>query len=59
MKFTMRDLLFFILWGGISVIIFKIINPSNFIGELILMFLIGGSGSVVGGYFKDRKIKKE
>lgn len=58
MRFTIGDLLLFLLWGALCTIIFNIINPSNYIGELILVFLLGGLGATMGGYFRNRKKKR-
>ncbi|MGG6361720.1 hypothetical protein ACQ5SI_21170 [Peribacillus frigoritolerans] len=58
MKFTIGDLLLFLLWGALCTIIFIIINPSNYIGELILVFLLAGLGATIGVYFRNRKKKR-
>ncbi|MBT2667346.1 hypothetical protein J7J00_17860 [Bacillus sp. ISL-4] len=58
MKFTIGDLLLFLLWGALCTIIFNIINPSNYIGELILVVLLAGLGATIGGYFRNRKKKR-
>ncbi|MFS0762221.1 hypothetical protein [Peribacillus phoenicis] len=58
MKFKIGDLLLFLLWGALCTIIFNIINPSNYIGELILIFLLGGLGVTMGGYFRNKRKKR-
>ncbi|MFJ7513310.1 hypothetical protein ACIQW7_28460 [Peribacillus simplex] len=55
MKFTIGDLLLFLLWGALCTIIFNIINPSNYIGELILVFLLTGLGATMGGSLEIEK----
>ncbi|WP_057915334.1 hypothetical protein [Peribacillus muralis] len=58
MKFTIGDLLLFLLWGALCTIIFKLIKPSNYIGELILVVLLAGLGATMGGYLRNRKKKR-
>ena len=58
MKFQIGDLLLFLLWGALCTIIFNIINASNYIGELILIFLLGGLGVTMGGYSRNKRKKR-
>ncbi|MGE7879743.1 hypothetical protein [Peribacillus muralis] len=53
MNFTREDLLLFILWGALCTVIFNIISPSNYIGELILVFSLAGLGATIKGYFRN------
>ncbi|MFJ7755844.1 hypothetical protein ACQKGI_21640 [Peribacillus muralis] len=53
MKFTKEDLLLFLLWGALCTVIFNIISPYNYIGELLLVFSLAGLGVTIKGYFRN------
>jgi len=52
MGLTSKGLLLFILWGGVSALIFQLVSPSNLIIQFVLIFFIGAIGAYLGSYLR-------
>jgi hypothetical protein len=57
MGITPKGLLLFILWGGVSALIFQLISPSNLIIQFVLIFFIGAIGAYLGSYLRGSRKK--
>jgi len=57
MRITAKSLLLFILWGGLSVLIFQLVSPSSLLVQCILIFFIGAIGAYLGNYLRSPREK--
>ncbi|MDD9795702.1 hypothetical protein [Priestia megaterium] len=53
-----KSLLLFILWGGLSALIFQLVSPSNLLVQCILIFFIGATGAYLGNYLRSPRKNK-
>ncbi|GAB1780081.1 hypothetical protein PMEGAS67_55580 [Priestia megaterium] len=52
MRIIVKSLLLFILWGGLSALIFQLVSPSSLLVQCILIFLMGAIGAYLGNYLR-------
>lgn len=57
MGITAKNLLLFILWGGLGAFIFQLISPSSLLVQCILIFFIGSIGAYLGNYLRSLRKK--
>jgi hypothetical protein len=57
MGVTAKNLLLFILWGGLSALIFQLVSPSSLLVQCILIFFIGSIGAYLGNYLRSARKK--
>ncbi|BFI99021.1 hypothetical protein [Priestia megaterium] len=57
MGITAKSLLLFILWGGLSALIFQLVSPSSLLVQCILIFFIGSMGAYLGNYLRSTRKK--
>lgn len=57
MGITAKSLLLFILWGGLSALIFQLVSPSSLLVQGILIFFIGSIGAYLGNYLRSARKK--
>ncbi len=57
MGVTAKNLLLFILWGGVSALIFQLVSPSILLVQCILIFFIGSIGEYLGNYLRSTREK--
>lgn len=58
MRIKVKSLLLFIVWGGLSALIFKLVSPSNHLVQFILIFFIGATGAYLGNYLRSPRKNK-
>lgn len=57
MRITVKCLVLFILWGGLSALIFQLVSPSSLLVQCILIFLIGSIGAYLGNHLRSPREK--
>lgn len=57
MRITVKSLLLFILWGGLSALIFQLVSPSSLLVQCIIIFLIGAIGAYLGNCLRSQRKK--